>query len=102
MDQNRTAGAIRSGVGMAEQSVGKMAGDAKMQAEGLADQLAGKAQNLYGQTKDAASDAADMIADQAITLEELVRDQVRKRPYLALGAAFAVGVLLSQRWLSKH
>ncbi len=102
MDQNRTAGAVRNGVGKAEQALGKMTGDAKMQAEGMAESIAGTAQNLYGPTKDAASVAAEAIADQAVTLEELVRDQVRNRPYLALGAAFAVGVLLSQRWLSRR
>jgi uncharacterized protein YjbJ (UPF0337 family) len=101
MDPNRAAGAIRNGMGKVEQGVGKATGDAKMQAEGLADSIAGKAQNLYGQTKDAASDAAEAIADQAVTLEGFIRDQVRERPYLALGAAFAVGALLAQRW-SRH
>ncbi len=101
MDQNRAAGALKSGMGKVEQGAGKITGDAKLQAEGMVDTLAGKAQNLYGQTKDAASDAADAIADQAGTLEELVREQVRSRPYLAVGAAFALGMMLSHRWLGR-
>ncbi len=101
MDPNRPAGAIRNGMGKIEQSVGKATGDAKTQVEGFADSLAGKAQNLYGQTKDVASDAAETIADQAITLDGLIRDQVRERPYIALGAAFAVGMLLAQRWVRR-
>jgi len=102
MDQNRVAGTVKSGVGKVEQAAGKLTGDAKLQAEGMGDTLAGKAQNLYGQTLDAASDAAEAISDQALTLEQLVREQVRSRPYLALGAAFAVGMLLSQRWRSRR
>lgn len=101
MNPNRPTGAIRNGIGRMEQGIGNATGDAKMQAEGLAESVAGKAQNLYDQTKDAASDAAEAIADHAITLDGLVREQVRERPYLALGAAFAVGMLLAQRWIRR-
>lgn len=101
MDSNRTAGAIKNGMGKVEQTAGKLTGDAKLQAEGMADSIAGTAQNLYGQARDAASDAAEAVADQAISLEQLVRDYVRERPYVAIGAAFAVGMLLSHRWRSR-
>lgn len=102
MDQNKVAGTIRSGVGKAEQRIGEMTGDAGMQAEGVGEQIAGKAQQWYGHTREAAADAADVIADQAVTLEEVVREQVKSRPYLALGAAFALGVLLSHQLLSRR
>jgi uncharacterized protein YjbJ (UPF0337 family) len=101
MDPNRPAGAVRNGMGKIEKGVGDLTGDAKLQAEGMADSIAGKAQNLYGQTMDAASDAAEAIADRAVTLESLVRDYVRERPYVAVGAAFAIGMLLSKRWRSR-
>jgi uncharacterized protein YjbJ (UPF0337 family) len=98
MNPNRAAGAFKNGMGKVEQGVGEMTGDAKLQAEGMADSLAGKAQNLYGQAADAASDAAETIADQAISFEQLMRDYVRERPYVALGAAFAIGALISYKW----
>jgi uncharacterized protein YjbJ (UPF0337 family) len=100
MDPNRPAGAIRNGMGKVEKGVGDLTGDAKLQAEGLGESIAGKAQNLYGQTKDAASDAAEAIADGAVSLESLARDFVRGRPYVAIGAAFAIGILLSRKWRS--
>ena len=98
MDTNRPAGAVRNGIGKVEKGIGDLTGDAKWQAEGMADSIAGKAQNLYGQTRDAASDAAEAIADGAVSLESLARDFVRERPYVAIGAAFAIGMLLSNRW----
>ena len=59
MDKDRIAGATNDFVGKAESTVGHMAGDAKAQTEGLARHATGTAQELYGQTKDMAHDAAD-------------------------------------------
>ncbi len=52
MDKDRITGSAEDFAGKVGNTVGGMTGDAKAQAEGLARQTAGKAQNLYGQTRD--------------------------------------------------
>ena len=65
MDKDRIAGAAKDFAGKAESVVGNMTGDAKTQAEGRAREAAGTVQNLYGQAKDAVSDATDAAVNYA-------------------------------------
>ena len=65
MDKDRIAGAAKDFAGKAEGAVGNMTGDARTQAEGRAREAAGTVQNLYGQAKDAVSDAADTAVNYA-------------------------------------
>ena len=61
MDENRVEGTARNLGGKAQEGFGKVTGNARAQAEGLANQAAGAAQDLYGQaavlprTREAAS-----------------------------------------------
>jgi uncharacterized protein YjbJ (UPF0337 family) len=57
MDKDRIAGSAKEIKGWLKQTVGKALGDAKLQSDGMADQIAGKAQNAIGSLKDAARDA---------------------------------------------
>ena len=57
MNKNRTDGAANQAKGAVKQGVGKITGDAKLQAEGAADKAKGKAQNAIGGVKDALRDA---------------------------------------------
>jgi uncharacterized protein YjbJ (UPF0337 family) len=65
MDKDRIAGAAKDFTGKAEGAVGNMTGDARTQAEGRAREAAGTVQNLYGQAKDAVSDATDATVNYA-------------------------------------
>jgi uncharacterized protein YjbJ (UPF0337 family) len=65
MDKDRIAGSAKDFSGKVESTVGNAAGDARAQAEGLAREATGTAQNLYGQAKDAAGDAADTVTNYA-------------------------------------
>jgi uncharacterized protein YjbJ (UPF0337 family) len=65
MDKDRIAGAAKDFAGKAEGAVGNMTGDARTQAEGRAREAAGTVQNLYGQAKDAVSDATDTAVNYA-------------------------------------
>ena len=56
MDKDRLAGAAKQPKGEAEVVIGKLTGDAKLQAEGHADKAAGKIQNAVGGAKDAIRD----------------------------------------------
>lgn len=53
MNKDRIDGAIKQATGSVKELAGKVTGDAKLEAEGKADKLAGKAQNAVGGMKDA-------------------------------------------------
>jgi uncharacterized protein YjbJ (UPF0337 family) len=57
MDSDRVKGAAHEAKGAVKEAVGKVTGDAKIQAEGSAEKNAGKVQNAVGGMKDAARDA---------------------------------------------
>ena len=56
MDKDRVVGAAHRVKGVAKEIVGKVTGDTKTQAEGAAEQAAGKVQNIVGGAKDAVRD----------------------------------------------
>lgn len=58
MDKDRIAGAAKQVKGSIKEAIGKVTGDAKLQAEGAADKVAGKAQNTIGGAKDAVRNTA--------------------------------------------
>jgi uncharacterized protein YjbJ (UPF0337 family) len=53
MDKDRVDGAAKQMKGSVKEAAGKVTGDAKLQAEGKADKVTGKAQNAVGGLKDA-------------------------------------------------
>jgi uncharacterized protein YjbJ (UPF0337 family) len=53
MNKDRVEGAAKQVKGAFKEAVGKVVGDAKLQAEGKADQAEGKVQNTVGGIKDA-------------------------------------------------
>lgn len=56
MDADRIKGAAKEAKGSIKEAVGKLTGDAKLQAEGGADKAAGKVQSTAGNAKDAVRD----------------------------------------------
>ena len=58
MDKDRIAGATQQVEGSIKEAIGKVTGDAELQAEGATDRAAGKAQNTVGSAKDAVRDTA--------------------------------------------
>jgi uncharacterized protein YjbJ (UPF0337 family) len=67
MDKNRIKGKAEDIKGRVKRQVGEWTGDEELQAEGAADQVAGKVQNIAGKVKDAARKAKDDIAADART-----------------------------------
>jgi uncharacterized protein YjbJ (UPF0337 family) len=59
MDKEHIKGAADKAKGAVKDTVGKMTGDTKMQAEGKVDKAKGTAHNVAGDLKDAARDATD-------------------------------------------
>jgi uncharacterized protein YjbJ (UPF0337 family) len=56
MDKDRIEGMGRQAKGAIKDAAGKITGDAKLQAEGKAEKMAGKAQNAVGGIKDKVRD----------------------------------------------
>jgi len=54
MDENRVEGSLRNAGGKVQEGVGRTTGDTKSTVEGVMNQAAGTAQNLYGQSADVA------------------------------------------------
>ncbi len=58
MDKDRIGGMADQAKGAIKKGIGKITGDAKLQAEGEADKMKGKAKNAVGGAKDAVRDVA--------------------------------------------
>jgi uncharacterized protein YjbJ (UPF0337 family) len=52
MDKDRIVGSAKQVKGTVKQVVGKVVGDAKLEAEGNTDKIEGKVQNVIGGVKD--------------------------------------------------
>ena len=52
MDKDRLKGSVRQAKGTLKEVIGRVTGDAKLEAEGKSDKIAGKAQNAVGGLKD--------------------------------------------------
>ena len=59
MNKDRIQGSAEQAKGKIKETVGKLTGDAKLQGEGKADQIAGKTQNAIGGIKDKVKEALD-------------------------------------------
>lgn len=57
MDRDRVAGSANQAKGAVKEAIGKVTGDAKLQADGRSDKAKGKIQNAVGGVKDTVRDA---------------------------------------------
>jgi len=57
MDKDRIAGVVKQINGTIKETIGKAAGDSKLETEGKADKISGEVQNAVGGIKDAVRDA---------------------------------------------
>jgi len=89
MDENRFEGTARNLGGKVQEGVGRAAGDFKTTTEGLVNQAAGTAQDLYGQT-------ADVARQTATTLDSRLRNAIETQPYTTAVVALGIGWLLGR------
>jgi uncharacterized protein YjbJ (UPF0337 family) len=89
MDENRLEGTARNLGGKIEEQVGHATGDTKIRAEGLLNQAAGAAQDVYGQT-------ADVARQTATTLDAWLRNSIETQPYTTAVVALGIGWLLGR------
>ena len=79
-----------------QEGVGRATGDTKTQVEGVVNQAAGAAQELYGQVKESASDAAGALRQGAVDAEDFVRKTIEERPYTTALVALCVGWMIGR------
>jgi len=89
MDENRIEGSARNLGGKVQEGVGRVTGDAQSTIEGVVNQAAGTAQNLYGQS-------ADVARQTASTLDSWLRNAIETQPYTTAIVALGIGWLLGR------
>jgi uncharacterized protein YjbJ (UPF0337 family) len=89
MDEDRLYGTAKNVGGKVEEGVGRATGNVKTQLQGKLDQAAGAAQDLYGQTADAARDTA-------ANLDKWLRTTIETQPYATALVALGIGWLLGR------
>jgi uncharacterized protein YjbJ (UPF0337 family) len=100
MNEDRISGTARNVGGKVQENFGRAVGDAKSQAEGVANQVMGTAQDLYGQARDSATrladDAAAASRRTASSFESALRNTIETQPYTAVVVAIGIGWLLGR------
>jgi uncharacterized protein YjbJ (UPF0337 family) len=89
MDENRLEGTVRNVGGKVQEGVGRATGDTKSKVEGVMNQAAGSAQDLYGK-------AADVVRQNATPLEAWLRNKIETQPYTTVIAALGIGWLIGR------
>ena len=85
MNENMLAGESRDIVGKVEETAGDLTGDRALQAEGLGDQLRGKAEKVVGAARNALALDGEPLIDRA-------RRFARERPFVAATLAGVIGL----------
>jgi uncharacterized protein YjbJ (UPF0337 family) len=93
MNEERVIGTARNLGGKAQEGFSRVTGDTKSPVEGVINQAAGAAQDLYGQAKETASDAAQAVRQGAMDAEDYIRHTIERRPYTTAFVALCVGWL---------
>lgn len=78
MNEDKLKGKVNDVKGRAKRQAGEWTDDSRLQAEGAADQLKGKAQKAWGDLKDGAEKLKD-DANREVGREEGRMDERRKR-----------------------
>ena len=96
MDENRIAGTAREMGGKVQESFGRATGDAETQVRGIANEVRGTAQDMYGQARDNAAEMAGAVRDGAASLETTLRNFIENQPYTAVAIAAGLGWLFGR------
>jgi uncharacterized protein YjbJ (UPF0337 family) len=96
MTDDRIAGTAKNLGGQVQEGYGSVTGDLAHEAKGKMRQVEGAAQDLYGQAKDALTDAARVAQESAVEARDVVREIVEERPYTVALAALALGFVIGR------
>ena len=96
MNEDRLTGTAKNFAGKAEEGFGRVAGDARTELQGKARQLEGDLQNLYGQAKHKAAEAAEVVRESASDMDDFIRRTIEQRPYTTAAVALCIGFLIGR------
>src|SRR5215470_14465095 len=96
MTDDRISGTAKNIGGQVEEGFGRVTGDVKMQVHGKARQAEGALQDLYGQAKETATDAAGAIRESAGEAGDFLRTTIEERPYTTAAIALGIGFLIGR------
>jgi len=96
MNEDRVIGNAKNVGGQVEEGFGRATGDVKSQLQGKAKQMEGAVQDVYGQAKETAANAADAIREGASEADDFLRAAIEERPYTAAAVALAIGYLIGR------
>jgi len=96
MNEDRLTGNAKNFGGQVEEGFGRATGDVKTQLQGKARQMEGTLQDVYGQAKETAANAADAIREGASEADDFLRAAIEERPYTAAAVALTIGYLIGR------
>jgi uncharacterized protein YjbJ (UPF0337 family) len=96
MTDDRLSGSAKNIGGHVEEGFGRLTGDERTQLQGKAKQVEGTLQDVYGQAKETAVDAAEAIRDRASEASDFLRMTIEERPFTAAAIALGIGFLIGR------
>jgi len=94
MTDDRIPGTVRNIGGKVQEGVGKVIGDAQIEAKGLMNQAAGTIQDAYGQALDSVAEGAEVVKQAAIEGHDFLKKFIEENPYTATVIAVGMGFFL--------
>jgi uncharacterized protein YjbJ (UPF0337 family) len=96
MNEDRFVGNAKTLGGQVEEGFGRATGDVKSQIQGKAKQMEGALQDMYGQAKETAANAAEVVRETASDADDFLRTTIEQRPYTAAAVALGIGFLIGR------
>jgi len=96
MNEDRLTGNAKNLGGQVEEGFGRATGDVKAQLQGKAKQMEGALQDVYGQAKETAVNAAEAIRETASEADDFLRTTIEQRPYTTAAVALGIGYLIGR------
>src|SRR5947207_9387369 len=96
MNEDRLGGTAKNVGGQVEEGFGRATGDMKSQLQGKARQMEGTLQEVYGQAKETAADAAEALRESAGEAGDFLRTTIEERPYTTAAIALGIGFLIGR------
>jgi len=87
MNEDRLGGTAKNVGGQVEEGFGRATGDVKME---------GTLQEVYGQAKETAADAAEAIREAGGEAGDFLRTTIEQRPYTTAAVALGIGYLIGR------
>ena len=96
MTDDRISGSAKNIGGQVEEGFGRATGDVKTQLQGKARQMEGTLQEVYGQAKETAAEAAEALRESAGEAGDFLRTTIEERPYTTAAIALGIGFLIGR------